>query len=799
MLLDIQYVGEHLLPGILGKSFIVLALVTSLLSFALYIFGNKNDNRKLIVAGRISYIIHFLAIILSGAVLFYLLFHGYWEYDYVWKHTASYLPTKFIISAFWAGQEGSFLLWVFLQALLGIILLYTAKKWESYVMPVLAFGQFMLTTMVWGAKPLGFVLGKSPFGLMRNEMSNTGVEFFQDPNYLSQITDGNGINPLLENIWMVTHPPLLFLGYAAAIIPFAFAIASLWKGDYKEWLKPAFPWVIVSLSTLGGGILLGGAWAYESLTFGGFWAWDPVENASLIPWLVMLAGMHMMILNKKRNHSYGLSFIFIILSFVLVIYASYLTRSGVLGETSAHAFGNNGLAAQMVIIMIVTLLLSLALYFKNFKSFPKAMNDHFLSREFWMFIGSIVLMLSAFQIFISTSIPVINTIFGTEMAPPLDRVAFYNKWQMPFAILIVFTMSLSLLLRYGKNDLVAFMKRLAIPMAVSIMLFIAELWLFQVKGIGLLFLLFYINLALTSSIDYLFRNQLGMTNFSNSISHFGFAVMFLGIVVAFSTSEVISINTSKYDLGGNEMNRENQLLIRNEVKELGSYFVKYTDLRREKNHLFYTLEFMTLDASGNLQKEFDLHPSINVNSRMGNVYDPDTHHAFDKDVYTYISYADIKADMAEEKFKTVFNQEVGQGDSLRIASQLVVIDSIFIRKKSEDAVVSVDNVEIVANFQVKDEFNHQAKGSISYIIEDGVLSQKDYHLEETNLIFTFASLSSKPQKIGLRVVEKRFEYIVVKTTIFPYISLMWLGVLVMFIGLGISFYRNAKLAKKGNE
>jgi cytochrome c-type biogenesis protein CcmF len=215
MLLNIQYIGEHLLPGVLGKSFVVAAMIAALLSFVFYLIGNNKNNSKLLFAGRLSYYAHFLSIVLSGAVLFYMLFQGYWEYDYVWKHTASYLPTKFIISAFWAGQEGSFLLWVFLQALLGLILIFTAKKWESYVMPVLAAGQFMLTTMVWGAKPLGMIIGKSPFELMRNETVNIGVYFFKDPNYLSQITDGNGINPLLENIWMVTHPPLLFLGYSS--------------------------------------------------------------------------------------------------------------------------------------------------------------------------------------------------------------------------------------------------------------------------------------------------------------------------------------------------------------------------------------------------------------------------------------------------------------------------------------------------------------------------------------------------------------------------------------------------------
>ena len=794
MLLDIQYIGEHLLPGIIGKSFVVLALIAAILSFVFYINGNIKNSRKLVLIGRAGYLLHFLSIIVAGGVLFYLLFQGYWEYDYVWKHSATYLPIKFTISAFWAGQEGSFLLWVFLQSLLGLILIFTAKKWESYVMPVLALGQFTLTSMVWGAQVFGMVIGKSPFGLMRNEPSNLDVEFFKDPNYLSQIAEGNGINPLLENVWMVTHPPLLFLGYAAAIIPFAYAIASLWKGDYKQWLKPAFPWVIVSLSTLGGGILLGGAWAYESLTFGGFWAWDPVENASLIPWLIILAAMHMMILNKKRNHSYGLSFIFIVMGYILVIYASYLTRSGVLGETSAHAFGNNGLAAQMVVIMLLTLGVSLWLYFKNFKSFPKAMNDHFLSREFWMFIGAIVLVLSAFQIMITTSIPVINKVFGTEMAPPLDRVGFYNKWQLPFAIFIVFTMAISLLLKYGKNDFKEFSKKLVLPVMLSIALFVIEVWLFEVRGTGLLILLFGINMALTSSLDYLLRNRLNIYNLSNSVSHFGFGIMFLGVVVAFSTSQVISTNTSQYDLG-QDMNGENQLLIKGEAKELGPYFVKYSSMTRNVNHLYYTLEFMTKDESGNLVKEFEVQPSINVNQRMGNVYDPDTYHSFTKDVYTYISYADIQSDIQADGVKNIFNQELGLKDTVKVASYSVILDSTYIFR-GENEEISVDNVEIRARLELIDPNGRSQYGEIAYIVNDGILDRKVYQIEEGTYTFSFAGLPSTPQNIILKVDERNISFIVVKSTIFPYISVMWLGVLIMFIGLGISFYRNTKLSMK---
>lgn len=135
---------------------------------------------------------------------------------------------------------------------------------------------------------------------------------------------------------------MLFMGYATAIFPYAFAFASLVQGDKRYWLKPVLPWMLLTIGLLGTGLLLGGAWAYQSLTFGGFWAWDPVENASLVPWMVLVAALHYMLLSYKRDKYYYGTYIFTFLGFIMVVYASYLTRSGVLGETSVHAFGDDG-------------------------------------------------------------------------------------------------------------------------------------------------------------------------------------------------------------------------------------------------------------------------------------------------------------------------------------------------------------------------------------------------------------------------------------------------------------------------
>jgi cytochrome c-type biogenesis protein CcmF len=178
---------------------------------------------------------------------------------------------------------------------------------------------------------------------------------FKRADYLSKIADGNGLNPLLQNYWMVIHPPTLFFGFATTIVPFAYAIAALWKRDYTGWLKPALPWGLVSVMVLGTGIIMGGFWAYESLSFGGYWAWDPVENASLIPWLILIAGVHVMLIYKHSGNALNVSFILILLTFILVLYATFLTRSGILGNSSVHSFTDLGMSGQLLVFIMIFL------------------------------------------------------------------------------------------------------------------------------------------------------------------------------------------------------------------------------------------------------------------------------------------------------------------------------------------------------------------------------------------------------------------------------------------------------------
>jgi cytochrome c-type biogenesis protein CcmF len=641
-----HYIGEHLLPGILGKSFVWISFVSAILAAILYFLNSRKEENpagRMKTMARSMFLVHASTLTAVAIVLYYIIFRHYFEYSYVWQYSSRTLPIKYIISCFWAGQEGSFLVWALSQAIIGSILLFIAKEWENRVMAIVSLSQVFVTSMMLGITVFGFKIGGSPFILLRELYSNAKDTIFQLPDYLSNITDGNGLNPLLENIWMTIHPPILFIGYALALVPFAYAIASLMKKDFYSWIKPAIPWTVLSLTMLGAGILLGGAWAYVSLTFGGFWSWDPVENSSLVPWMTLVAGLHFLIIARKQHYALLTAYVFITISYVLVLYASFLTRSGVLGDTSAHAFGDNGMTAQLLIYLLVFLGLMTVMIVINVKRFTEKKKEIFLSKEFWMFVGAIIIILSAFQILLMTSVPVFNKLFGTDIAPPTDRVGFYNRWQIPYALLIAGFIGFSQYLNYNLNNPREFLRKILIPLGISVVFLIPFILSGIVQELNYIMMLFFVLFSIISSIYNLVFRTSSPRNLGGIITHIGFAVFLMGTLLTFSNSRTISTNTSSYDLGDAKANAESLLLMRGDILYMSGFYVTYTNKVINGNLTEYQVDFMKR-RNGEFYKEFTLFPSVNKNQRMGDVYNPDTKHFLMKDYYTYISFASIEPD-----------------------------------------------------------------------------------------------------------------------------------------------------------
>ena len=786
--MNIQYIGEHLMAGYLGRIFIWISFLSLIVSAFLFIFSQREKTKKVLytkLAGNFFWL-HFVTLLGAIAALYYLIGNHCFEYSYVWQYSSADMPVKYMISCFWAGQEGSYLVWAFWQGLIGLWLLRTSKEWKPWVIPVFATGQFFLLSMVLGLNLGSFSIGESPFGLLRNMAQNAGEELFKQPNYLTMLTDGNGLNPLLENIWMIIHPPSLFLGYAVTLVPFSYAIAALWRKEYYSWLKPAIPWTLAGVLTLGNGIILGGRWAYESLTFGGFWAWDPVENASLVPWLLLIATLHSMIIARKRFNTYATTIFFTILAWFFVMYATYLTRSGVLGETSVHSFGVNALSSQMVVFTALFLLLPIILLVFRKKEFPKKDNDEVMTREFWMLIGAIVVLLSAFQVTATTSIPVFNKLFGTEIAPPIDNVHFYNTWQMPFAIFIALGIAISQYLWYGQNDVKKFIRKILIASGISVLLTVLISLGDHVTGASRLVLLFSILLASVVSFDFVIHYVKKTSNVGGAFTHIGFTLFLLGVVLAFSNSQIISRNTSGLDLGKDADNKENIVLKKGIGQPMGRYMVTYTDATTKGRETFYKVDFVKMKDAGTGKIDFTLHPSLNVNTRMGNVYNPDTKHFIDKDIYTFLSFAQQKAEEADsEGYSKLGEHPMNLHDTVMVERNFVILDDIKTTMANND----VNNASITARFKILSMAEGTLDTEVKYEIINGELKRTDAVIDPLNLKLRFEGVSTDSKAIHVGMYDRQQDYIVMKAIIFPFIGVLWFGIVVMFSGLTYSIMR----------
>lgn len=663
----IDYIGEHAFVGELGETLLIVAVVSALLSMVSYLLANNTGEAAYNRLARAAFTVHSLALIGSALTLFMMLFNQYFEYDYVWTHANKEMPMRYIFSCFWEGKEGSFFLWSFWNVVLGNVLFRTARSWENMTMVVVTMMQVFLGAMILGVYIFDMKIGTNPFTLIRELPENIGLPWTTMPDYLSRIPtfeNGRGLNPLLQNYWMTIHPPTLFLGYASTVVPFAFVVAGLWRGQLQAWIKPAIPWAFFSVSVLGIGILMGGAWAYEALSFGGFWAWDPVENASLIPWLTMVGAAHVMMVNQKKNKSVYTTIFLTLITYILVMYASFLVHSGVLGDTSVHAFTGEGSKVQHMVMLFTLVALSTTLLLFNkqfkliylgaslfllivglafemevaavvtflgtsvamivaayFKFFPRPKQEEPLwSREFWMFLGALVLLLSGLQISLETSKPIWNilaepfaeplmglydltgidgfkSLAESKLAPHSNVIDHFNKWQLPFAFIVTFLIGMGQFLRYGKNNFKKFAIRLSQSLVVSLILAFVFGKMLDYSGEDFLFgiLLFTTIFAVVGNLDFLIRTLKGKFNFAGgTVAHIGFALVMLGALISTSRSDKISENGSRFDieqLNENFKNNEDILLFINDTVPMGPYFVAYTGNEKEGVNIYYEVDY----------------------------------------------------------------------------------------------------------------------------------------------------------------------------------------------------------------
>jgi cytochrome c-type biogenesis protein CcmF len=824
----IKFEGEHLLPGQLGYFFVILAFVASIISTISYynasrsvVTGQLQPAGNWIRLARVAFFVQAISALIIFSIILFICYNHYYEYMYAYKHTSKELEYKYLLACVWEGQEGSFLLWIIWHSVLGIILMFRAREWQAPVMTVISMAQFFLFLMILGIYFFDTRIGNSPFTLTRNEIA---APIFSQANYLSFVKDGVGLNILLRNYWMVIHPPVLFLGFASTIIPFAYAYAGIQTKRYGDWVKPLLPWALFSACVLGVGIMMGGKWAYESLNFGGYWAWDPVENASLVPWLLLIAGLHTLLIYNATGHSLRASYLFSILAFVFILYSTFLTRTGVLGDTSVHAFTEAGKAINIMIGLFVLAfaLPMLFLFFWNYKKIPAIhKEEQTSSREFWMFIGSLVFFLSALFIIAITSIPVYNKIpfvkdliikyHGGVLALPDDPEFLYNKVMVMVAFIIGLFTAITQYLKYKNTTTAYILKKIALPtlVAATITTLVVIFYPIQFYKHGAGFLgaiyaaLFAGIYSVIANAMYIWTGINGKLKIAGaSVAHAGFALMLVGMLISSGNKEVISssaVNGINLPAGKDPMTKqeddpkENLTLLRQVPTRMANYEVTYVkdSAGQEKGRKFYELRFESKDRNTKkVTENFTLNPDVYLMKDNNMSSNPDTKTYLTKDVFTYISFA-----MSENTVKDTasFNEvEMMEGDTAFFSKGYMVLNKVVKNPVNERYRFKPTDVALMADITVVSNDSMHYKAMPVLQVDDFGIVHTDDTLYAQNLFVRFMGVGDNRKiKVGTKVSDKMIDFVTVKAYIFPYINLVWLGLIIMATGLIMSMIKRA--------
>ncbi len=742
---------EFLTGGKLGEMFVSLAFASALVALVSFLIAEQREGleqRSWERMAKGSFLLHVGSVIGIIATLFALIYTHQYQYHYVWSHSSNELPVYYMISCFWEGQEGSFLLWAFWHSILACFLLLRRTEWRNSVMAIISSVELILVSMVLGVyinqswvtglflvlallpgfylayqymsrrgqlafggsfhlaagvlsllfalalfrgqmgfgfswlpeawtfsgitfwlyslAAIGFLvffflylnrqakencvnpleiaaglvlsvvfllstgfepetwkLGSTPFIELKSVFPNNEI-YQQYPDYVP--ANGSGLNPLLQNYWMVIHPPTLFLGFAATLIPFAYVMAGLMRRNYDGWIKPALPWVSFSVMVLGVGIIMGGYWAYETLNFGGYWNWDPVENGSLVPWLCGVASLHGLLIYRKTKGYLKLTMWLVIGTFLLVLYSTFLTRSGILGETSVHTFTDLGLSGQLLVLLGVYTIFVIVAMWSRWSQIPQRPDESKVwSADFMLFMGILIFSFSGLLILLATSLPVFNEIFGTNIATPPNIQLFYYQWNVWFAIAFGMVSGMGQFLwwkikgKKGTGDALFRPFLMAVVSGVAVLgaVWYAD-WEFafdkefaeyidpaQVGGSWLAQALGYLKfgmmtiadeLLLFSSLFGLFanadvltallsKNRKGLKVMGGTVVHLGFALMLLGILFSSGYDRVISKNLRPEDLAQfpEQEKVDNVALPKGRPSQILGYNVEYLGRREAQS------------------------------------------------------------------------------------------------------------------------------------------------------------------------------------------------------------------------
>ena len=791
----------------IGNITLTLGLLAGVFTVIMYYFTYRGYKNTLAFA-RIGYHSTAVMVIASAALLLHAVLTHQYQYRYIYDYSGSNLPTGLLMSTFYAGQEGSFMLWTFFTSIIGLILLdYTSKRGdlEPRVMMIFTLALSFLLVMV---SPLL----KSPFNYiwMQNDfidLKNINSAFlslpalqgfiFSDPQSNKQfiqmgrelyatltanniamndfIIQGKGLNPLLQNFWMQIHPPILFIGFSMSAVPFSFALAAILKNEYRDWVKQTLPWVLTGTMVLGLAIMLGGYWAYGVLGWGGYWGWDPVENSSLVPWLVGVASIHTLIVQKKTQEKGGgsrfvkMNLILSITTFVLVLYSTFLTRSGILGDASVHSFVDPGMAVYLflIIFLIVFVILGIGGIVYRWKYLTEhfSYEENVLSRELALFTGSVALIASAIIVLVGTSAPII----GTTVQP-----SFYNGLNLPIAIIIGLLNGLSILFKWKFTDKKEFWNESRFSLSATLIVTVLIVIFGGVHNIMLILLTLSSSFALFVNGEIAYKIFTGRKSFLGAyIAHIGIALFLIGVLATAGYSKQKQIDLVK---------GEKVHVLDHDLTFLGfepfdngkKYHFNVEVKTGNKSQVVSPIMFIA-DFNNSLMREPDILVGL-------------TH-----DFYV----APVSYSQGDENTNGT-SANMKSGDKINFDGKEIVFNK-FNLPADMSAMTSGKPFKIGVDLSIK--FNGKEENVEPYMENEG--QGPNYvpaELKDADLKVTITSMNATGKEVslvfsklsGAQNAAAPKEVLTVDASIKPFISLVWIGVLIMVAGFIISAFRRSK-------
>ena len=557
----------------LGNFFIALGLSASFIQLFTVIL-NKGYFKYALIISYMA-VIHFLSISLAFLILIYGFIISDFTIQNVLENSHSLKPMIYKISGSWGSHEGSMLLWCWVMAFYGFLITINKQSLKKETKSLILLFQGFLS--------FGFVFY---LYFLSNPLESS--------NILSE--EGYGLNPLLQDPGLAFHPPFLYLGYVGLSIVWSFALAGLIRNTInKEWARNIRIWALTSWVFLTIGISLGSWWAYYELGWGGYWFWDPVENVSLIPWIIATALIHNLLALEKKEILINWSVLLSLLGFILSIIGTFIVRSGLI--TSVHAFASDPTRGIFIILLLfLVTLLSLSIYAKNYIKKQPNVELNFFSKETFLIINNLLLSVIAFTVFLGTIYPlIVETINNNRISvgPP-----FYNITVIPFAILLAFFSALGPILAWNQNSIKQLLRNISIPLGLTLIITIAIFFMFENLSLIIFIGLFSGIWLFLNSLNNLTHTRFqGLNNWASFFAHSGFAILILGVSISSSHQNEYEgkldinnqINFSGYILKFESFNEE---IVENYITTKGKFKLSRNDneffLYPEKR--FYPIE-----------------------------------------------------------------------------------------------------------------------------------------------------------------------------------------------------------------